>query len=499
MPVIKELDISNFRHLKDVKIKFGKTLTVISGLNGTGKSSILGLVGHLFSFRQDDKNKSGVKTLSDKTFETEYSEIFRFCPLNDHGKDYSYNATFGDNDTDIYVKSAKARLGEKDRDRYRIDVGERKKGQGKINYPVIYLSLKRLIPLAQESKIKIEDALLIDSNDKDFFKNEVKEIFVSLDETTDSDHLTTNSKNQISIKTRKYNAYGNSAGQDNISQILTAILSFKKLNSGGILLIDEVEATLFPGAQINLIKRLYSFAHKFKLQIIFTTHSIEIIDFLKNQNYSDVELNFLEIKKGAVINTVNPELDYIKSKILMEAKQEEKIDKINILCEDEVGTMWCKNLINGSSLKKEVSIFSSNISNGGLKDMASKRLSCFKKFIFVLDGDSNDLRFNKSKELLFLPGKKCPETEMYNFFKNLDETDNFWENPNYFDKVACFNGFTNKNDTNGHKSWFNERKVHFGKDCSKLFNCWKSNHENEVKTFLSNLEKRIKEIKHDTN
>ena len=53
------------------------------------------------------------------------------------------------------------------------------------------------------------------------------------------------------METAKYSNLGNSAGQDNLGQILTAILSFRELKKkigdrydGGILLIDEVDAAL---------------------------------------------------------------------------------------------------------------------------------------------------------------------------------------------------------------------------------------------------------------
>lgn len=52
---LKSLEIKNFRHVENQTIEFGDSLTVISGLNGTGKSSILGLAGHIFT--SPDKNQ----------------------------------------------------------------------------------------------------------------------------------------------------------------------------------------------------------------------------------------------------------------------------------------------------------------------------------------------------------------------------------------------------------------------------------------------------------
>lgn len=60
-----------------------------------------------------------------------------------------------------------------------------------------------------------------------------------------------------------YNLSTYSAGQDNLGQILIAILSFKRLKNqlgekyaGGILFVDELDAALFPAAQKTLLEVL---------------------------------------------------------------------------------------------------------------------------------------------------------------------------------------------------------------------------------------------------
>ena len=41
---IQKIDIENFRKFKDISFDLGKRITVISGINGIGKSSILALM-----------------------------------------------------------------------------------------------------------------------------------------------------------------------------------------------------------------------------------------------------------------------------------------------------------------------------------------------------------------------------------------------------------------------------------------------------------------------
>lgn len=77
----------------------------------------------------------------------------------------------------------------------------------------------------------------------------------------------TNNKEMIGGHSNEYDSRGLSAGQDNVSQIATAIASFAKLKreqgnnyKGGIILIDEIESTLPPECLrriANVIMRIF--------------------------------------------------------------------------------------------------------------------------------------------------------------------------------------------------------------------------------------------------
>jgi hypothetical protein len=96
--------------------------------------------------------------------------VFRFSETFDKGGEHKYALEF----TDEKIKNAVSRETiEKDKKRFRIDVGERKEGEGKINRPVIYLGLKRLIPLAQER----ESSIKVGGEDK--LSDEYKKLFAS--------------------------------------------------------------------------------------------------------------------------------------------------------------------------------------------------------------------------------------------------------------------------------------------------------------------------------
>jgi predicted ATP-dependent endonuclease of OLD family len=492
---LKKLKIKYFRHMQDIDIDFGDYITVISGLNGTGKSSVLGLAGHIFSFRKKPKSNS-LKTISENLFETEFSEIFKFCPKHDIGKKYNYNALVQYGKDEI-TKNAKSRFSELE-NRFRIDVGKRKGGEGKVHHPVIFLGLKRLFPIAQEKEKDIhKKETNVTEKERNFYKTESDKVFVSLREDIIPQHINTRNKDFLCINTPSFGFIGNSAGQDNLGQILTAILSFKRLDSvRGILLIDELDTTFFPGSQINLVKRLYDYARKFNLQIIFTTHSLEIIKLLSNVDWEGIKINFLELRDGLVVNNKNPPFNYIKNRIMIEANKEEDIEKINLLCEDKISELWCKNLVMSTDFKKIVEICGAEIPNTSLASLASKNLPCFKNFLFILDGESrNNKKIPKNKNILFLPGNRPPETIFYKFLKSLKENDSFWGSKNYFYKDTCFNGYVNEGTLQKHKKWFKKKSKYFGKGNCKLFNRWKKESKLDVEEFLGVLKKKLIETK----
>src|SRR4030042_2178502 len=186
---IKELGIVKFRHLDSMpNIKIGEKLTVIAGGNGTGKSSLLGLIGHVFSFRDD--GAVAMNPFCETPLETQFSEVFRFSPAHDYATQYSYSLVFRDGTGRNAVSRFIAT-----NNRFRIDVGTRKKGFGKVSCPVIYLGLKRLIPLAQEREGSIKPLLenKLSEEDRRLYKDWHNRVLV-LDDDVSPQHMKSRNK-----------------------------------------------------------------------------------------------------------------------------------------------------------------------------------------------------------------------------------------------------------------------------------------------------------------
>lgn len=414
---VTKITIKKFRHLKNLELIFGERLTAIAGQNGTGKSSVLGLVGHGFNF------PSKYKTLNEKQFATQYSEIFRFSyPDYDKPKEHDYKIEL-DNKTIIPVLSYERK--EKGvKNSLRLRVGKSKLRERKYPFPVIYLGLRRLFPLAQESMVRHEVKGLNKEQIIEY-QNYHNEILL-LNERITPEYVDVFSKSFYAAKTTKYDCFGNSAGQDNVGQILTAILSFQKLKEimgdqypGGILLIDEIDATLYPAAQIKLIEKLFRLSQDLNLQVIFTTHSTEVVQTMMDPKYQQHgKVVYLTNNTGEVKNVQNNiSIEEIINDLKVQLPARKQIDRIFVFCEDKEARLWTSNLL-GRELTKKMLFANDSFGADFLIDIANKRIPVFKNCIFVLDGDQNKaLKRNKCPRVILLLGDDRPKIFFIHFLK----------------------------------------------------------------------------------
>jgi predicted ATPase len=503
---ITKLDITNFRHLNNLyNIKIGDKLTVISGVNGTGKSSLLGLIGHIFSFR----DKNGVlKTIDNKRLETLFSEVFRFSQKYDyHNVPYSYSLTFENG----VQKGAVSRYIPSNK-RFRIDVGSHQRYQGKIRFPVIYLGLKRLIPLAQESEKSIKTDPKINkltNDERDLYQEWHKRILVIDDKVFPQLTKSWNKEEIYYAVCNKYDAFGNSSGQDNLAQIMLALLSFRRLKkelkeqyTGGLLLIDEADATLYPAAQYQLMELMLKCARDFDIQIIFTTHSIEMISTLLNPKakefYHSSEIIYLHNPKNTIeVVQEKTNLEHIIADLLHEVRLEAEKPKINTYLEDEEARLFLKGII-PREIKKELEIKKFNHGASSYKSLLDEKFPEFRKSLIILDGDkSNDKQLKRHKNVLCLPGTVRPENIFHDYLDSLPREDNFWSSQlGGYDKQAFLNKKpANTIDRTVMKEWFNREKIYWGKGGHKLINRWKIDNRLIIDKFNSDLKRKLERIK----
>ncbi len=510
---ITNISIRKFRGFEDVKFELGSHLTVISGQNGTQKTTLLGLLTQPFTITDKSNPLYGETPLSGGDFRSAFSEKFRISNKFDKAGEHDWTLFFNDEDNSSYTVESIYREPKKRKGFRFWKKGDKSKGSGYIQLPVIYLSLKRLLPLGEDDKIKEERKIKLTEDEFKFYAKWHNEILILTrdeDKVISSTSLLSPNKQTLGANTNYYDWQTNSAGQDNIGKILLSILSFKRLKDkyendykGGILAIDEVDTAFYPGAQKRLLKALNKFATKFNIQIIFTTHSLTLLretSLLKDDPHrkEQIKLTYL-IKKDKKIDIKNDvTYQFIKNHLNRTITRQAVTNKIDVYTEDKEGVIFTKSLL-GINRTKYLNFIDINFSCSFLVELASKKVSSFifPNSIIILDGDVKNVtkNYNKAKRLkniLFLPTKQSPEQIISKFLHKLPAGDSLWENiDETFEHENCFMDYSNEDiqsDRKKAKKWFNSHLKLWGRNANKVLNPWKKQNKGLVDKFLSDFD-----------
>lgn len=496
MAVIKELYIKNFRGLNDVIIPIGKKITAIAGQNATGKSTILGMLGQPFNPPNE------TTTIFGDPFKAKFSNIFKLDISKEAPESHEYWVRFYNKsfcgDLEVKVKSRArkeapgVRLVTRDEDR--------RSGKGNIPFPVIYLGMNRVYPIGSTTGVESIVQEYLKTDEETFYAKMHNRILIIEDNVSASYYSVKKQKDTLCANTEVYGERGNSAGQDNIGKIIGAIISFQRLKDslggkyqGGLLLIDELESTLYPGAQKRLIENLISWSRSLNIQIAFTTHSLEILSFLMNDNYNhnnDIKVVYLAKSRGKLQPIKDITFERIKHDLAMTINRNLPIPKINLYCEDEEAQLVIKNLLPRKYLKR-ISVIPGKLPGNTLIALAQSNIEEFRNSIIALDGDMyNKLNKNSSREnILLLPGTNSPEKMYRDYLFSLPAYDLFWAEAG---AGYTRQHFLDKNpditDRDVLKNWFkNEKKLWGKRSMSDLNNRWKKDNEDTLNKFIESF------------
>lgn len=412
---INKMKISNFRSFQqETELNFVRGLNLITGLNGIGKSTILALMTNSSEFASTDPLEkpylgeafrgefsdvilydkksdnydihSTDKAMAECYFEDRPSGFseneypskhlyksslttkklkkisHRNLKLNDALlKDIKAENNFLQNQKNILVKQTT----DKKMDRFRFlptpRTVEGKPTRAKITWPTLYLGLSRVYPTGENDSAEVKEI------PTDEFLQDLPLIHKHiLDERFEDDDVLTNSikgsdekKSATGIETDKFGSLANSIGQTNLGQILLAVKSFERLKSqlgkqyfGGLLAIDEIDATLHPAAQNDLLSYLYEEAKKLDLQIVMTTHSLSLINFFTHlqtiKNDSDhlqiIQLDYMP-SSDIVETVINPPITrYTNVLTKRMGSLTPTLPKVKVLTEDDVARSFLNKL-----------------------------------------------------------------------------------------------------------------------------------------------------------
>jgi hypothetical protein len=314
-------------------------------------------------------------------------------------------------------------------------------------HPVIHLSLKRLFPIAART-YEITDFEYLDKNKKDFinFTNEL---------LNRNSTLVTGTGGTISSAVAhgdNYDQESVSAGEDNVGQIVLAIMSFRKLKAeyknyqGGLLLIDEADAGLFPTAQINLFKILDRECKSLNLQVIMTSHSPILIEYAYEQS-QQFRRRFKTLYLSNTFGGVQVMQDWSWPQISADIhtktvsfKAGLALPVINVYFEDNEAIDFFNVLLARQPIKKFVNVMA-GITMGCTNyiHLIEKKVPEFSiKSIVCLDDDQRG-KVVDYKTIVVLPGGLPPDQLIFEHLYNLPAGDSFWANDLQFTRDVFTN------------------------------------------------------------
>lgn len=323
--IIEGIEVEKFRAMEHLSLSIGKNITAIAGRNATLKTTLLGMLGQPFTI-SDGHPMYGCTTIDGYNFKSQFKEKFKISKEFDHFGEHVWTLKFYKNnyyhDDEIKMVSIRRPTKANPDDIRFWNAKSKAKGMGYVQMPVYYLSLSRLFPIGETGKTKnIDIQLSVEEND--YFIKTYKEILsiqksqnaVAAMEKVDA------KRNFVGVNDSIHDVFTNSAGESNIGKIILAVLSFKRVKEkyekkyrGGILLIDELDATLYGYSQKKLVDFLYKASQEFKIQIIFTTHSpmvLQEVNYLQRKEVRRMQKKSIDVT--AIPYNYESEIIYLES------------------------------------------------------------------------------------------------------------------------------------------------------------------------------------------
>ncbi|MDK3682112.1 AAA family ATPase, partial [Staphylococcus pseudintermedius] len=370
---IKGINIEKFRLFDNEEIDLGSNITVFSGRNGTMKSTVMGLISHIY--------RTTKKDVFGNSMQTKLREIFRLSISKDNEK-YLYHILFEDIQNNLIKEPVEIYV-DSNNTRHRIVPSSHESDGGFFNLCSVFLNLKRLYPLVDIPRIAHDTNTEYSQEENDFISDFYEKILLR-DEFNSHEHYTAVKsgikKSPIGPKNSYYDVDALSSGEDNLSQIVGILVSFMRVyksNSNkqyltGILAIDEFDSSLHPIAQLNLFKYLLKWSKQYNVQLLISTHSLylikEVLFMEKEIQDGNVVINFITngYKPNNKLSILkNPTYSTALKELSLKTEQPEKIIKLQIYVEDEIANYCLKRILKSRLITERINIV---FKYNGLKD-----------------------------------------------------------------------------------------------------------------------------------
>lgn len=450
----------------------GRKITIISGQNGIGKSSLMSLMASCSGTNHSRMLTNGNGNNNFNKFQPYFSEFFRIDKEKENYKEYSFFVDFVTDEKFEFTKKVSF-SDYKDRgirliprtqklDNKNLEesskIVSRNTGigrDGRIQMPTIYLSLSRILPVGETEISKAKFRRISNELKKELNNNYIEWYTrvlpqtISIDEKKDNEidafKKESTSSSRFYVDMKGNSKITQSVGQDNLGAIISSLLEFKYLKEtdenyhGGIFYIDEIDSTLHPDAQLKLMELLDELANDLSLQIIATSHSLTTLSYImKKAKKDDGKRDYKVIYFRDLDTPHKSNFKYMyELKADLYNETETEMPKLNIYLEDEIGLKVFKMLLYAAKKlmidfqvkRNDYSLYDLNLGSDQLKKLVEeKNAPLFDYSLIILDGDSKII---KNKSYNKINTDEC----IYNYENNYEKFKKEFEKSSYLEQL----------------------------------------------------------------
>lgn len=385
--ILKSVFFKELKGLKEINIEFSKTLTAIMGVNGSGKTTVIHALACAYQPPKEGKGENH-----------RFSDFF--IPNTDAlWKGSEFHIVNERVDTKKKVSTIlPSRKYEKAFDRWTPRYADRPKRN------VYYIGIDTCLPEIErntvQTRIRYSSINKEDKTSKKIIEESAyilnKEYEILTDNVFQNKHLS-------GVKLRsglKYSSLSMGTGEQRTIKILDCVLCAEPYS---LILIDEIDLLLHSASLKRLIARLDSIARDRHLQIVFTTHAIEMLE-LKNHvsiQYIDCIHQTSGSRQSVVYSSISSDLIYNLTGHVERP--------LTIYVEDEFAKSVVKKVLRFHNMSAKVDVIKFGAVENAFTIASAKILSAsdVTNTLIILDGD----RYRTTEEKLSQIKKRLSGTE----------------------------------------------------------------------------------------
>lgn len=380
--ILKSVFFKKLKGLNDINIVFSDSLTAIMGVNGSGKTTVIHALACLY---QPDGNGENHK----------FPEFF--VPNTDSlwkGSELHVVNEFINGNTHEVLPSRQYGKGF---DRWTP------KYQTRPYRNVYYIGIDSCLPDIEKktpmSRINYKTRELSDRVSRKAIEKSAYILNKNYEQLLDN---TFYNKHLLGVKLKdglKYSSLSMGSGEQRVIKIINVLL---RAEAYSLILIDEIDLLLHVSALRRLIETIYDIAVDKHIQIVFTTHSLEMTT-LPNYVMIQYIANYIDENRSLVFNRLTPDL------IFNMTGQTFKTHYIYV--EDELAKSIVRELVRKKNLSSSIGV----VTYGAIENAFTLAAS------FIIQEKSN------STNLIVLDGDlyKSPEEKGRQIKKKLSGTEDY--------------------------------------------------------------------------